>query len=77
MRRSWPDTRAGVVGMMREELLEEVALKIEKMTDAETARWVPDPQVENVWGLRRVADDKILVVAYLADCDFEIADELL
>lgn len=74
MRKTHPDTLAGVKAMFRETALDTLADAVEKMVADETARWIPDPQVEQVWGLEDRATGKILVVAYLADYDFEIAE---
>lgn len=80
MRKSYPDTLAGVQEMFRDTALDAVVEAVEKMVADGVARWVRDPEVQNVWGLvyTELPGDtlggQVLVVAYVEDADFEVSE---
>jgi hypothetical protein len=52
--------------------------KVDKLVASGEAVWILDPAVEGVVGLVRSDDRRhALVVVYVMDSDFEVADELM
>ena len=69
----YADTREGAAQLVAENADGALAFTVKALVDNEQARWIPDPEVVNVWGLQ-ASNGEILLVAYVAEDDFEISE---
>ena len=74
---SYPDTRAGLLAFIKENVDETIAKIMLDLDKPDVGGFSPDPQVNNVWGFGVQEDNgyRVRAIFYLADEDFEIDDD--